>query len=71
LADGFQDFVRRVQQGGVIWFKGKEHWVGKAFLSYPVGIRPTLSDGLYDVFFYHHKIAHIDLKSSTTEPENV
>jgi hypothetical protein len=68
---GPQDFVRKVQHGGVIYFKGKEHWVGKAFLGYPVGIRPTLSDGLYDVYFCHHKIASIDQTSSTTEPKNV
>lgn len=68
---GPQDFVRKVQHGGVIYFKGKEHWVGKAFLGHPVGVRPTLMDGLYDVYFCHHKIASIDQTSSTTEPKNV
>jgi len=68
---GPQDDVRKVQHGGVIYYKGREHWVGKAFLGYPVGVRPTLTDGLYDVYFCFHKITSIDLKSSTTESENV
>ncbi len=68
---GPQDYVRKVQQGGVIYFKGKEHWVGKAFLGYPVGLRPTLTDGLYDVYFCHHKIDSIDLKNSTNGSRNV
>ena len=68
---GPQDHVRKVQQQGEIYFQGREWPVGKAFRGLPVGLRPTLNDGVYDVHFCHHKIASINLKSSTTELENV
>jgi len=68
---GPQDQVRKVQQQGEIYFKGREWAVGRAFRGLPVGLRPTLNDGVYEVYFCHHKISSIDLKSSTTELENV
>jgi len=68
---GPQDHVRKVQQQGEIYFQGREWAVGRAFRGLPVGLRPTLNDGVYDVYFCHHKISSIDLKSSTTELENV
>lgn len=64
---GPTDLVRKVQQDGIIYFKGRECPVGRAFHGYPVGVRPTLADGIFDVFFCHQKVAHVDL--TVTDPE--
>jgi len=58
---GSMDQVRKVQEGGVIHFKGREYTVSKAFAGYPIGIRPTNTDGIFDVYFCHQIISHIDL----------
>jgi transposase InsO family protein len=55
------DIVRRVQLKGYICYRGR-HWsVGKAFAGYPVALRPTTTDGLFDVYFCHQKVSQIDL----------
>ena len=57
------DLVRKVQLGGEIWFKGRPFKIGNAFFRQPVALRPSPSDGLFDVFFCQQKIAQIDLTS--------
>lgn len=64
---GPQDQVRKVQLQGEIFFKGREWTVGKAFRGLPVGLRPTLTDGLYDVYFCHHKIRSLNLRTPQEE----
>jgi transposase InsO family protein len=58
---GVQDHVRKVWYGGWFNFRGREYKVCKAFAGYPVGIRPTTTDGVFDVYFCHQKISQIDL----------
>lgn len=60
---GPDDYVRKVQYKGEIYFKGKVFKVGKAFVKYPVAVRPTTNDGIFNVFFYHKKIKQIDLRN--------
>ena len=55
------DIVRRVQQQGFLSYRGRSLRISKAFAGYPVALRPTVSDGLFDVFFCHQKIAQINL----------
>ena len=55
------DVVRKVQQGGILHYKGKEWRVGKAFKGQRVGIRPTGEDGKLNVFFRNFRIAQISL----------
>lgn len=55
------DIVRRVQQQGFFSYRGRSFRISKAFTGYPVALRPTVSDGVLDVFFCHQKIAQIDL----------
>ncbi len=57
---GSGDLVRKVQAQGIIWVKGREYKVGKAFRGLPVALRPTREDGISDVFFLTHTIAQID-----------
>ncbi|MDX6306422.1 MAG: hypothetical protein QOI77_3391, partial [Blastocatellia bacterium] len=36
--------------------------VGKAFRGYPVALRPTQADGVYEIYFATHRILTIDLR---------
>jgi transposase InsO family protein len=55
------DIVRRVQQHGFISYQGCQFRISKAFAGYPVALRPTVTDGVMEVFFCQQKIAQIDL----------
>jgi len=57
--EGFQ--VRKVQQEGIIHFKGKEYRVGAAFNGQPVGLKESKVEGCMDVYFCHQKVNIIDL----------
>jgi transposase InsO family protein len=57
------DYVRRVQQGGWISFKGHDIHLPKAFAGHSVVIRPTITDGLWEVSFIAERIAQIDLRN--------
>jgi transposase InsO family protein len=55
------DSVRKVQEKGKISFQNHLFILGKAFAGYPVAVRPTLVDGVFDVFFCTERIAQITL----------
>lgn len=56
------DWVRKVQQGGWIHFKGRELCISKALLGQPVALRPVHDcDGQFEVFFCHQKIQNLCL----------
>jgi transposase InsO family protein len=54
--------VRKVQEKGEIFFRGRTFIVGKAFHRYPVGIKPTPHGGVFDVLFCHEVISQIDMR---------
>ena len=58
---GPSDIVRKVRYYGHIKYAGQEYHVGKAFYGLHVALRPTNTDGLFDVFFCQHKIGALDL----------
>ena len=60
LEYGPDDQVRKVQDGGLIHFKGKKYSVGRAFKGLPVAVRPTGEDGVYDVFCVRQKLIRIN-----------
>lgn len=62
------DAVRKVQQGGYIWFQGHDFRISNALRGYPVAVRPTRDDGIYSIHFCHQKVAEIDLKRQYGEP---
>lgn len=62
------DIVRKVGDHGEIYFYGREFKVGKAFHGYPVALRPTTTDGLYNIFFCHEHIAQINLNNHIPQP---
>jgi transposase InsO family protein len=67
LAYGPGDVVRKVQDRGVIHFRGREGKVSTAFRGLPVALRATTTDGLWEVYFGVHRIASFDLR---TQNEN-
>lgn len=59
--------VRRVQDHGFLQLHGHRFRLSKAFKGLPVGIRTTDQDGLLDVLFCHHTIAHLNLHTNTVQ----
>lgn len=43
--------VRMVQDRGCVSFHGREFRVSQAFRGYPIGLRPTTSDGCFEAYF--------------------
>ena len=62
LEYGATDQVRKVQTDGSISFRHREWRVGRAFRGHPVALRPTLTDGVYEIYFATHRILTIDLR---------
>jgi transposase InsO family protein len=52
--------VRKVQPTGRISFRGREVKIGKAFAGYTLGVRPTTTEGLWEVYFGAHQVATLD-----------
>ena len=62
LEYGPGDLVRRVHEKGRISVFGRIFKIGKAFRGMKVALRPTATDGVWDVFFSIHAIAQLDLR---------
>jgi len=56
------DQVRRVKPKGFLQFQRKRISVGKAFSGYPLAIRPTTEDGVFDVYFCRYRIKSFDIR---------
>jgi transposase InsO family protein len=65
---GPDDRVRKVQDGGLIRFRGVEYRVGRAFKGLPVAVRRTAQDGVFDVCFCRQIIAQINPKNAMVPP---
>ncbi len=61
---GSHDLVRIVQSKGEIYFRNRVFVVGKAFHRLPVALRPTSTDGVFDVFFSEQQISQLNLHQS-------
>ena len=57
--------VRKVQAEGWLTFRGRHFRVSKAFRGEAVALRPTLTDGVWEVFFGPHRIAQIDEREAS------
>ena len=60
---GSSDEVRRVQDKGTVYYRGKRIAVGKAFRGYPIAFRATTEERVFDVYFCQHRITQIDLSN--------
>jgi transposase InsO family protein len=58
------DLIRKVRGYGHIKYQGREYHIGGAFRGLYVALRPTTTDGLFDVFFCNHKIGKLDLRDN-------
>lgn len=59
---GPDDNVRLVNTQGVISFQNRRLWVSRALQGLPVAVRPTLTPGLYTVYFCTQQVAELDLR---------
>jgi len=58
------DHIRTVLANGLVHFKGLRLKVSKALRGQPIALRPLhTDDGLYDVFFCHHRLMRLDLSN--------
>ena len=57
---GDSDHVRIVDEKGRIQFRGQRCLVGKGYRGYPVALRPTEIDGVWNVFFCCDSIAQMN-----------
>jgi transposase InsO family protein len=55
--------IRKVQDKGLISFKGKEFKIGRGFIGDYVGIRPINKDGEYEVVFCNHFLRKITFRN--------
>jgi hypothetical protein len=56
------DIIRKVDASGKISFRNRSFRVGKAFRHNPVALRPTQTEGVYEVFYCSQKVAQISLR---------
>lgn len=59
--------VRRVQDGGLVTWKGHDYPVGTAFIGEPVAVRATTDERVMAVYWSSVLIARLDLTAHTSE----
>jgi transposase InsO family protein len=58
---GPDDQVREVRCNGEVRFARRKLKVSKALIGLPIAFRTTATDGVFDVFFCHHRVMRLDL----------
>jgi transposase InsO family protein len=61
------DIVRKVQESGQIKYQNRKIFVGHGFRGLHIALRSTTTDGVFDVYFCHQRIAKLDLKEPSLE----
>lgn len=64
---GPTDEVRKVQQRGALSFHGQTWHVSKAFIGERVGLRPTLQDGVWEVWFSRVCLGELNLREEAVD----
>jgi transposase InsO family protein len=54
------DIIKTVKQKGEITFRNRTYYIGQALRNQPIALRPSLTDGIYDVFYCWHRLGLID-----------
>ncbi len=57
------DVVRMVDEAGKIYFRNTRFRISKAFRHFPVALRPSEIDGIFNVYYCSFKVAQINLQS--------
>jgi transposase InsO family protein len=60
--------VRKVHDGGWISFKGRQINCSKAFVGRTLVLRPTETDGLFELCYRSHLLGHVDIRQNTDQP---
>jgi transposase InsO family protein len=61
LEYGPGDQVRKVEVNGFIHYRNRKFRIGKAFRGEYVALRPTLTDGVFEVFFANQRVAQVNV----------
>jgi hypothetical protein len=56
------DELRIVKAKGEITWRNRTYFLGQGFARQPTAIRPTATDGLYEVYFCHQRLGWIQLQ---------
>lgn len=54
------DLVRTIRSNGMLYAWKQDFYIGQAFAHQPVALRPTLVDGVWDVYYCSNQIATVD-----------
>ena len=66
-----EDIVRKVQNKGILHFRGREFRVPKALTGYPVALRPRAQcDGVFEVYFVRQLVTVININDHDLESVN-
>lgn len=57
------DHVRKVQDKGELFYRGRIFRLSRALRGYRVALRPSAADGRFSVHFCHQQVAEIDLRN--------
>ena len=60
--------VRKVDEKGRIAFKASKIRFSRAFVGRAVALRATATDGLFDLCYRRHVLAHVDLRQNMVKP---
>jgi transposase InsO family protein len=63
--------VRKLNPVGQLSFQGRVLKMSEAFGGLAVGLRPTTTDGLWDVYFSRHRIGQADLRTEGQNGSNI
>jgi transposase InsO family protein len=58
------DVVRKVQKRGEVWLRGQRWFLSNSFVGERVGLRPTLVDGVWQVWFGPQCLGELNLKEA-------
>ncbi len=61
------DEVRKVNPVGLLSFRGRVIKISEAFAGEPVALRPTTTEGVWQVFYCWQTVARVDLRSHSVE----
>jgi hypothetical protein len=56
------DIIRKVDDKGKVSFRNRAFRVGRAFCYQPVAIRPTETDGEFDIYYCKQPVAKISFR---------
>jgi len=68
---GAGEVVRKVGERGQVKYQQRKFFVGAAFGGLEVALRPTIRDGLMEVYFCHQRVGTIDLRAVASKDQEV